>query len=177
MTGFAGGEDRSREPGAQGIVENVKILVLGGTRFVSRAVAAEAVARGHDVTCAARGESGAVPEGARLVAVDRDRPDGLAPLAGESFDGVVDVARLSLRWVREALATLGARVGHWTFVSTGSVYAHPEVPGQDVTAPVLSPITEVTGRQEDYGGVKVASEMRVREAGLSPEDEAELFDG
>ena len=50
----------------------MRLLVLGGTMFLSRAVAADAVARGHEVTCAARGESGSVPEGATHVYLDRE---------------------------------------------------------------------------------------------------------
>ncbi|MGH3993163.1 MAG: epimerase, partial [Pseudonocardiaceae bacterium] len=45
----------------------MRLLVLGGTVFVSRAVAAEGVRRGHAVVCAARGVSGDVPSGATLV--------------------------------------------------------------------------------------------------------------
>jgi len=41
----------------------MRILVLGGSVFLSKATAAEAVARGHDVTCVTRGVSGDVPEG------------------------------------------------------------------------------------------------------------------
>jgi nucleoside-diphosphate-sugar epimerase len=77
----------------------MRMLVFGGTLFVSRAIAAEAVARGHEVVCAARGLSGAVPEGAALERVDRDDPHGLASLAGQAFDAVVDTAIMSHRWV------------------------------------------------------------------------------
>src|SRR5205814_939651 len=60
----------------------MRLLMLGGTRFLGRATAAHAVAAGHEVTCAARGLSGPVAGGAELVRVDRSVPDGLAPLAG-----------------------------------------------------------------------------------------------
>jgi nucleoside-diphosphate-sugar epimerase len=71
----------------------MRLLILGGTQFLGRAIAAHASARGDDVTCAARGVTGMVPDGARFIRVDRDEPDGLAPLAGEAFDAVVDVSR------------------------------------------------------------------------------------
>ncbi len=142
-------------------------LVLGGTRFLSRAVAAEAVARGHDVICAARGASGSVPAGARHLVVDRDEPAALAALSGERFDAVVDVARMSLRWVREALAAVGPAAGHWTFVSSVSAYREHRTPGQGVDAPLLTPWDDPaseapTDEAERYGAVKVASENAVR---------------
>ncbi|WP_158889483.1 NAD-dependent epimerase/dehydratase family protein [Amycolatopsis anabasis] len=142
----------------------MRILVLGGTIFLSRAVAAEALRRGHEVVCAARGDSGAVPGGARLVRVDRDRPDGLEPLRGERFDAVVDVAKMSVTWVREAVRVLGESAAHWTFVSSVSVYADHGTPGATDTLPPLEdePGAEVTS--ERYGSVKVASELAVREA-------------
>jgi nucleoside-diphosphate-sugar epimerase len=149
----------------------MRLLVLGGTVFLSKAVAAEAVRRGHTVVCAARGKSGQVPDGASLVRLDRD--DGTAayaPLAGESFDAVVDVATMDPGWVRDALTVLGARAGHWTFVSTMNVYADHSTPGQNAsTAPLLPPVprrpAELT--PDMYGGAKVASEQAV----------AELFNG
>jgi nucleoside-diphosphate-sugar epimerase len=58
----------------------MRLLVLGGTQFLGRAIAAHACAAGHDVTCAARGVTGAAPDGARFIRVDRDDPDGLARL-------------------------------------------------------------------------------------------------
>src|SRR5262245_19332761 len=101
----------------------MRMLVFVGTLFVSRALAVEAVERGHELVCAARGVSGAVPEGAALLRVDRDDPHGLPSLAGEAFDAVVETAIMSHRWVADALGVLADRAGHWTFVSSISVYA------------------------------------------------------
>ena len=63
----------------------MKLLVLGGSAFLSKAVAAEGVRRGHDVTCACRGSSGPVPEGATLLEWDRTQPVPSA-LADASYD-------------------------------------------------------------------------------------------
>ncbi|WP_411106762.1 NAD-dependent epimerase/dehydratase family protein [Streptomyces sp. cmx-4-9] len=148
----------------------MKTLVLGGTAFLSHAVAAEAVRRGHQVVCAARGTSGRVPEGAELVTVDRDDPQGLAPLAGRHFDAVVDVATMSYPWVRDALAALGASAGHWTFVSSINVYADAVTTGQDEDSALHEPAESGADAQERirhphlYGGIKVACENAVREA-------------
>jgi 2'-hydroxyisoflavone reductase len=140
----------------------MRLLVLGGTRFLSQATAADAVARGHEVTCAARGESGDVPAGARHVVLDREAPDSSA-LDGE-WDAVVDVARTP-SWVADALGALAERVPHWTFVSTISVYAETATPGgsQD-TLPVLPPITDDVEQDtpEAYGASKVACEQYVQ---------------
>jgi nucleoside-diphosphate-sugar epimerase len=146
----------------------MRLLVLGGTIFVSYAVAAEAMRRGHEVVCAARGTSGKVPDGAKLVAVDRDLADGLEPLAGERFDAVVDVAKISYPWVARALDMLADNAGHWTFVSSISAYADlgsRENPG----VRLFEPKQEHVGEGEEitdpdlYGAIKVASENAVLE--------------
>jgi nucleoside-diphosphate-sugar epimerase len=143
----------------------MRLLVLGGTVFLGRAVARHARAAGHDVTCAARGRGGDPVDGVRFVPVDRDAPDGLAALAGERYDAVVDVARLPSH-VRAAVADLGARVDHWVFVSTCSVYADNATPGQRAeTAPLLPPAPADTDLDdsgaEEYGRNKVACERAV----------------
>ncbi|MXG91173.1 NAD-dependent epimerase/dehydratase family protein [Nocardioides flavescens] len=143
----------------------MRLLVLGGTVFLSRAVADAALARGHEVVCAARGTSGSVPEGARLVEVDRaaDLPD-----LGGPFDAVVDVARQP-SWVRRALAaTDGA---HWVFVSTISVYADESTPGGGPgSLPLVPPVVDDTDLEAEpsaYGGLKVECERLVREGATS----------
>src|SRR5438105_10103159 len=141
----------------------MRLLILGGTRFLGRAIAARACAAGHAVTCAARGISGPVPAGARLVKIDRDAADGLAPLARETFDAIVDVSRHPGQ-VRRAIAALKHRAGHWTFVSTLSVYADNRTPDQRVeTAPLRIPVGPEVEHATDatYGQAKVACEQAV----------------
>ncbi|MEU8210294.1 NAD-dependent epimerase/dehydratase family protein [Micromonospora sp. NPDC049044] len=146
----------------------MRILVLGGTRFLGRAVARLAAAQGHDVTCAARGVSGSVPSGVRFVPVDRDDPGALEPLADVGFDAVVDVTS-QISHARHALAALADRVGHWSFVSTISVYADNTTAGQTASdAPLLAPAPpEVDGPvgadHRWYGECKVSIERLVRE--------------
>ncbi|WP_205472877.1 NAD-dependent epimerase/dehydratase family protein [Nocardioides sp. SYSU D00038] len=145
----------------------MRILVLGGTVFLSREVAAEAVRRGHEVVCASRGRSGRVPDGARPVTWDREQdvPDELAAIA---FDAVVDVARHPGQVARAVAAFPTA---HWVFVSTVNVYADDATPGG---RPGTLPLREA--RREDvdlavepeaYGPMKVACEEVVREGAAS----------
>ncbi|GEP37458.1 reductase [Nocardioides psychrotolerans] len=141
----------------------MRILVLGGTVFLSRATAAVAVRRGHDVVCAARGSSGSVPDGARLVVWDRDQP-APASLLDESFDAVVDVARHPSR-VLSAVATFPS--AHWLFVSTVNVYPDDATPGlTPTTGAVHEPLhddDDLAVDPEAYGPMKVACEEIVRD--------------
>jgi nucleoside-diphosphate-sugar epimerase len=142
----------------------MRLLVLGGTVFLSRVVAADAVARGHEVTCAARGTSGSVPDGARLVTIDRSGP---LPDLGE-YDAVVDVARHP-SWVRAAVAAYPE--AHWVFISTVNVYADDATPGgTPATLPLVEPLEEdadLAERPEVYGPMKVACERIVRAGAAS----------
>ncbi|MDP9444031.1 MAG: reductase [Actinomycetota bacterium] len=138
----------------------MRMLVLGGTVFLSRAIAAAAVQRGHEVVCAARGIGGSVPEGVRHLRVDRADPAGLEPLADQRWDAVIDVARRP-SWVRAAVAALGHRAGHWTFVSSGSVYADHATPEltADAAARLQPPPADADETAlELYGELKVACE-------------------
>jgi nucleoside-diphosphate-sugar epimerase len=138
------------------------VLVLGGTRFLSSCVATEALRRGHRVTCLARGEGGAVPDGVRFVAADRTEPDAYTEVQ-QPWDEVVDVSRQPGQ-VRSALAALGSRARHWTFVSTGGVYADTDVPGADETSRLLPAETGDVMAADGYGEAKVACELACEEA-------------
>src|SRR5918995_7446372 len=142
----------------------MRMLVLGGTAWLGRSVAQDAVARGHDVTCLARG-NGATAAGATFVAAERDREDGLEAGSGAGWDTVLDVARHPGH-VRRAVRDLRAR--HWVFVSSGNAYASFSSLEQDEDAPVREPLAgDVMTSMDVYGEAKVACEDAVREGAAS----------
>lgn len=142
----------------------MRLLVLGGSVFLSRAAAAAALERGHEVTCANRGLTGSIPEGARFVRFDRADP---VPAELTAFDAVIDVARHPSR-VQRAVAALPE--AHWVFVSSISAYADEATPGQRANAATLEPRYDDVDLSQDptaYGPMKVACENIVRDGAAS----------
>lgn len=128
-----------------------RVLVLGGTAWLGREIARAAIADGDEVVCLARGDSGPVPPGARLVRADRTRPDAYDDLAGD-WDEVVEIAYVP-GMVAAALDALADRTAHWTLVSTVSVYARDDAPEADEAAALVEP-ADLTS----YPEAKVAAE-------------------
>jgi 2'-hydroxyisoflavone reductase len=139
------------------------LLVLGGTQWLGRAIAGEALARGHRVTCLARGEAGGVAAGAEFVRADRSKPGAYDAVAGRSWDAVIDVTRQPGH-ARAAVAELGDVARHWTFISSCNVYARHDEPGADETAALLAPLEGDESSPETYGEAKSAIEQAYREA-------------
>lgn len=151
------------------------LLVLGGTAFLGFETATQAVARDWRVTCAARGVTGPVPDGAELVHVDREAEDGLAPLRGRRFDAVIDVGRQPGQ-VRRAVRDVEA--DHRVLVSTINVYADASTRRQDESAPLLDPLeADAMSGPEDYGAAKVACERIVAASGSHTLARAGLIGG
>jgi len=146
----------------------MKLLVLGGTRFLGRHVVEAAMARGHAVTIFTRGRS-AVPWGSRVEAIAGDRDPAIAPglqaLGEGQWDAVIDTSGYVPRVVGASAALLAPRVGRYLFVSSVSVYAHSDRPGLTETAEVATlddPANEDIPK--NYGALKAACEAAVSEA-------------
>jgi len=138
-----------------------RVLVLGGTGWLGRAVAEAALRDGAEVTCLARGESGEPPAGARFVRADRSAADAYSGV-GDTWDDVVELATDPAH-VTGAIEALSARAAHWTFVSTISVYARTDRAGDDEDAPVVEPVEPVEPVDPTpYADAKVAGERATR---------------
>lgn len=98
------------------------VLVLGGSVFMGRAIVAEALAAGAQVTVFNRGKAGPTPEGAEQVVGDRTVPADLEQLAGRRFDLVVDTSGYVPAEVGLATRLLAPSCGHYAFVSTVNVF-------------------------------------------------------
>lgn len=145
----------------------MRLLVLGGSRFVGRHVVDDALARGFDVTTFTRGRQ---PDHWRgrvtMLHGDRDpaKAPGLDALATGRWDAVLDTSGYVPRVVRASAELLRGRVERYLFVSSISVYANPGRPGLDESAAVGTledPATEEVGKF--YGPLKLACERVVED--------------
>jgi len=142
----------------------MKILVLGGTKFLGRAIVEAALARGHQLTLFNRGETNAhlFPEVEKLRG---DRTRDLSALEGRVFDAIVDPSGYVPAAVR-ASAELLRNCGHYVFVSSVSVYADLSVPPNE-ESPVVelgeASADELAEDYSNYGALKGLCEQAVWE--------------
>ncbi|MGH4027803.1 NAD-dependent epimerase/dehydratase family protein [Actinomycetota bacterium Odt1-20B] len=138
----------------------MRLLMLGGTEFVGRAVTEAALGRGWEVTVFHRGHHPA-PPGTRAVHGDRLAPDGLAALAADEgeWDVVVDTWSGAPRVVRDTARLLAGRAGRYVYVSSASVYPHPLPAGSDESHPVVDgdPDADSVAYAQDKRGGELAA--------------------
>jgi len=138
----------------------VRLLVLGGTQFLGRHLVDAALEAGDAVTLFHRGRTSPGLFAGRVERIEGDRDGGLDGLAGGEWDAVVDTCGYVPRIVALSAGALAERCGHYTFVSSESVYGSVGEAGIDESAPVArlaDPATEVID-DETYGGLKALCE-------------------
>lgn len=149
----------------------LRILVLGGTRFVGVHFVEAALERGHEVTLFNRGRSDPdafADRGVKTLIGNRD-PDidnGLEPLEQGEWDAVFDTSSFVPRIARASAQLLKDRVQRYVMVSSVSAYANQGEHGlaeDDELATMDDPtVEEITG--QTYGPLKALSENEIRDA-------------
>lgn len=102
----------------------MRMLVLGGTRFIGLALVKSLLARGDEVAILNRGiTAGELPAGVERLRADRDDSDAMrSALADGSFDVTFDLSAYTVEQVQKALDAVGDRARHYVFTSSTAVY-------------------------------------------------------
>ncbi|WP_051452123.1 NAD-dependent epimerase/dehydratase family protein [Actinospica robiniae] len=139
----------------------MRILIIGGGRFLGRAFAEEATAAGHDVTVFNRGRSSADPPGVRVIHGDREVPADLERLAraAPGWDLVVDTCGYSPAVVSRSARVLADRAAAYLFIS--SVNAYARWPAEPITAASPKFACDPEASEGEYGPLKAGCERAV----------------
>jgi nucleoside-diphosphate-sugar epimerase len=136
-----------------------RILIIGGSGFVSGTLARKALAAGHQVWAVTRGKR-PLPKGVTPVTVDRTDTQAFADAINQqatTWDLVVDAIGFTPPDAEQDMATFCQRAGHFVFISTDFVYdpAHRTFPQGEMTAHYLV---------DGYGGRKRQAERVIAES-------------
>ncbi|MCC6409142.1 MAG: epimerase [Planctomycetes bacterium] len=144
--------------------KSLKVLVLGGTRFIGPHIVEAALARGHQVTLFNRGQTNPelFPECEKLRG---DRDGDMSALEGRRWDAVLDTWTDMPRHVRSAATLLGPAVGQYLYVSSLNAVADLSKANLDETAETtpLDPKDEDDASAELFGGRKARCEKLLAE--------------
>jgi 2'-hydroxyisoflavone reductase len=145
----------------------MKQLVLGGTKFLGRAIVESALQQGHDVTLFNRGQTNPelFPEVEKLRG---DRAADLSSLAGRTWDAVADTSAYVPQQARASAQALTDSADYYLFISSVSVYADLSQPvNEDSSLDELQegqPGDRLLEDFSNYGPLKVLCERAVAES-------------
>ena len=138
------------------------VLIIGGTQFLGRAIAELAIESGHNVTLFNRGQTNPdiFPD---IETVRGDREADLDKLDSRRWDAVIDTCGYLPRIVKLSAAALKDRVGHYSFISSISVYPIEGASNRDESAELLPLVDDALEEisNESYGPLKSACENAV----------------
>ena len=156
----------------------MKLLILGGTRFLGLHLVTAALARNHEITLFNRGKHASAAL-TNVETIQGDRNRDLAKLQGRRWDALVDTCGYLPRTVKASAEILAASVDRYVFISSLSVYADVSVAGIDETAALKTLTNEQLKQANDidssgqasavtygemYGGLKALCEEAAEEA-------------
>jgi nucleoside-diphosphate-sugar epimerase len=124
----------------------MKVLVMGGTRFVGRPLVANLLGAGHDLTLFTRGKN-PLPDNIESLTGDRNDDEALAQLQGRRFDVIVDSSGRECADTRRVIERTGAPAHRFVYVSSAGVYANSDLWPLDEDAP-LDPSSRHAGKAE-----------------------------
>ena len=111
----------------------MKLLIIGGSRFLGRHLVTAALDRNHEITLFNRGNYPPPPNTKQIIG---DRDHDLSKLQGHEWDAVIDTCGILPRSVEASAKSLSASVRIYVFISSVSVYADVSVPGVLENAPL-----------------------------------------
>ncbi|WP_328754195.1 MULTISPECIES: NAD-dependent epimerase/dehydratase family protein [unclassified Streptomyces] len=142
----------------------MKILFIGGTVFLGRALVDEALRRGHEVTLFNRGQAGPTPSGAEAVRGDRGDEAALRALAeGRAWDCVIDTCGFEPRVVQRSVRALTGHVDVYAFVSSFHAYSDWPATGVDESSPRHACASDASPDDVPYNALKAGCERAVEE--------------
>ena len=146
----------------------MKLLIIGGSRFLGRHLVTAALDRNHEITLFNRGNYPPPPNTKQIIG---DRDHDLSKLQGHEWDAVIDTCGILPRSVEASAKSLSASVGIYVFISSVSVYADVSVPGVLENAPLKTLTNEQLDEANQihrsgsnnygslYGGLKALCEQ------------------
>ncbi|MEV4530208.1 reductase [Streptosporangium sp. NPDC049304] len=142
----------------------MKLLVLGGTHHVGRAVVETALQRGDEVSTLNRGLSRDPAPGVRALLADRTDPEAVRLALGhQEWDAVIDTWAWAPRVVRDTARLLAGRTGHYGYVSSRGVHRWPWPAHADEHALLVD--GDPAGTDDaDYAAAKRGGELAVLES-------------
>ena len=145
----------------------MKLLLIGGPKFVGYALIKAALARGHEITTFNRGQTNAdlFPE---IEKLHGERDGGLAVLEGRTWDAVIDTSGYVPRHVRDSAQALAGSAGRYVFVSSISYYGDYHAPRVESDPPEQlaegAPDDRLADDYSNYGALKALCEQEAERA-------------
>ena len=125
----------------------MKVLVLGGTRFVGLRLVRHLSSLGHDITILNRGKTQAeLPPGIKRLYADRRDPEAIRrALSGQEFEATFDITGYEVKNVEPVVELLSGKTGHYVFQSTTGVYA------ESACLPILEDFPRISATTQEKG--------------------------